>query len=268
MMLFIMLPNMVIRNLPDALIGEGRYTATTAEIMALTGADADAVRHGLARLRHQGRVFTPARSLHVMVPPEYRSWRAIPAPWFIDAMMRHLGRGYYVALLTAAAHHGASHQAAQVFQVITDRHVGNRDFGRIRLRFYRSALVSQAPTESVNSPTGTMAVSTREATVVDLVERPGESGGLNNVATIICEIGALNGVKLADLSALRPRAHARRLGWLLDHLRDDVDLDRLRGFAMPGKSKPTLLGASGPSRGAVDRDWGIRVNADVEPDLR
>ncbi len=150
-----MLPNLSIRDLPDALIGEGRYAATTDEIAALTGGSADAVRHGLARLRHQSRVFTPARSFHVMVPPEYRSWGAMPAPWFIDSMMRHLGRHYYVSLLSAAAHHGASHQAAQVFQVITDRHVEDRDFGRVRLRFYRSGFASQAPTERINTPTGT-----------------------------------------------------------------------------------------------------------------
>jgi predicted transcriptional regulator of viral defense system len=262
-----MLPNLPIRNLPDALIGEGRYAATTKQIMALTGADADAVRHGLTRLRRQGRVFTPARSFHVMVPPEYRSWGAVPGPWFIDAMMHHLERDYYVALLIAAAHHGASHQAAQVFQVVTDRNLEDRDFGRIRLRFYRSGLASQTPTESVNTPTGKMDVSTREATVADLVERPGESGGLSNVATVIREIGALSGTTLAELSALRPRTHARRLGWLLDRCRDDVALDPLRSLAMADKGKPTLLAASGPGRGVTDRNWGIRVNVEIEPDV-
>jgi len=262
-----MLPNQAIRNLPDALIGEGRYSATTDEIVALTGADADAVRHGLTRLRRQGRVFTPARSFHVMVPSEYRSWGATPAPWFIDAMMRHLRRDYYVALLSAATHHGASHQAAQVFQVITDRHVENRDFGRIRLRFYRSGFVSQTPVEAVNTPTGTMAVSTQESTVVDLLERPGESGGLNNVATIIREIGVLSGATLGDLSASRTRTHARRLGWMLSQFRDDVDLERLRGLAMPSSGKPSLLVAGGPRRGVIDHDWGIRVNTAVEPDI-
>ena len=200
-----MLPNQAIRNLPDALIGEGRYTATTDEIVALTGADADAVRHGLTRLRRQDRVFTPARSFHVMVPAEFRSWGAVPAPWFIDAMMRHLRRDYYVALLSAASHHGASHQAPQAFQVVTDRHLDDRDFGRIRLRFYRSRFVSQMPIEIVNTPTGTMAVSAREGTVADIVERPRDSGGLNNAATIIAEIGALDGTTLA-------RSEERRVG--------------------------------------------------------
>lgn len=255
------------RKLPDFLIGRGRYWATTSEIAAQTGTGADATRHGLARLRSQRRLFTPARSFHVMVPPEYRSWGAIPAAWFIDPMMQHLGRAYYVSLLSAAAQHGASHQAAQTFQVMTGRHVEDRDFERVRLRFRTSSLVDQTPVEQVNTPTGTMAVSTREATVGDLVERPEKSGGLSNVATILREIGELDGGEFARLSALRPRTHARRLGWLLTRFRSDVETSSLRVIANPGKGTPIPLAAGGPSRGAVDEDWGVIVNVDVEPDI-
>ena len=42
----------------------------------------------------------------------------LPGELFIDPMMRALGRNYYVSLLTAAAMHGASHQAPQAFQVM------------------------------------------------------------------------------------------------------------------------------------------------------
>ena len=202
-----------------------------------------------------------------MVPPEYRTWGAVPASWFIDPMMRHLGRSYYVGLLSAAAQHGASHQAAQTFQVMTDRHVENRDFDRIRLRFQTSSLVGQMPIEQVNTPTGTMAVSTPEATVGDLVERPEKSGGLNNVATILREIGELDGAELARLSALRARTHARRLGWLLTNFRGDVESSRLRVIADPGKGAPTPLVAGGSSQGVVDEGWSVIVNTEVEPDI-
>ena len=202
-----------------------------------------------------------------MVPAEYRTWGAIPAAWFIDPMMRHLGRYYYVALLTAAAQHGASHQAAQTFQVVTDRHVEDRDFDRVRLRFQTSALAAQTPVEQVNTPTGTMAVSTREATAGDLVERPGKSGGLSNVATILREIGELDGAELARLSALRPRTHARRLGWLLTKFRGDVETNSLRAVADPGKGAPIPLAAGGSPQGTVDEDWGVIVNTEVEPDI-
>lgn len=60
-------------------------------------------------------------------PADYRSWGVLPGELFIDGMMRALGREYYVSLLTAAAMHGAAHQAPQVFQVMVDRHVADRD---------------------------------------------------------------------------------------------------------------------------------------------
>lgn len=255
------------RELPDFLISRGRYWATTGEIAVQTGTGSDATRHGLARLRSQRRLFTPARSFHVMVPPEYRSWGAVPAAWFIDPMMQHLGRSYYVGLLSAAAQHGASHQAAQTFQVVIDRHLEDRDFDRVRLRFQTSALVEQTPVEQVNTPTGTMAVSTREATVGDLVEHPEKSGGLGNVATILGEIGELDGPELARLSALRPRTHARRLGWLLTKFRAEVETSSLRIVADPDRGAPIPLARGGSSRGAVDEEWGVIVNTEVEPDV-
>ena len=50
--------------------------------------------------------------------------------------MGHLGRRYYVALLSAAAFlDGAAHQAPQVFQTMVDGRVLDRAIGRVRLRF-------------------------------------------------------------------------------------------------------------------------------------
>jgi predicted transcriptional regulator of viral defense system len=254
-------------DLPERLISEGRYTATTQEIAQITGRSVDAVRHGLARLRKQGRVFSPARGFHVFVPSEFRSWRVVPATWFIDELMAFMERDYYVALLSAARLHGASHQAPQTLQVITDRELDDRDLERVRLRFYQSAHVPVTPTIRQNSHTGTFKVSTPEATVIDLVERPRQAGGLSNIATILRELGELDGSELARLSSLRPRAHARRLGWLLERFRDDVEVDELRRLAKPASGKPTPLAAAWRSTGELDRGWDVLVNARVEPDV-
>ena len=90
-----------IHDLPDLLISRGRYSASLEEIGELTGLSYAAVTSGLQRLRRQRRVFSPTRGLYVVVPPEYRSWGVVPAEWFIDDLMRHLGHSYYVALLSA-----------------------------------------------------------------------------------------------------------------------------------------------------------------------
>src|ERR1039457_3715218 len=104
---------MKIRELPDALLAQGRHTASTGELLELTGLDRAALHNGLHRLRENGSIISPARGLYAVVPPQYRSWGAPPAEWFIDAMMAHLDRRYYIALLTAAAMHGSAHQAPQ-----------------------------------------------------------------------------------------------------------------------------------------------------------
>lgn len=255
-----------IRDLPDLLISQGRYSASLEEIRELTGLSYGAVTSGLQRLRGQWRVFSPTRGLYVVIPPEYRSWGVVPAEWFIDDLMRRLGRCYYVALLSAAAYHGASHQAPQVFQVMADGRVLDRAIGRVRLCFYTGAHTTATPTVMVGVHTGSIPVSSREATVVDLVREPLASGGLSNVATILAEIGELDGSALATLAARHGRALARRTGWMVNRYGSCEDLGPLRLAARLDLGEPALLAPSGPRRGRADRAWRIRVNIPVEPD--
>ncbi|MGH2878482.1 MAG: type IV toxin-antitoxin system AbiEi family antitoxin domain-containing protein [Solirubrobacteraceae bacterium] len=255
------------RDLPDLLVSRGRYSASLGEILSLTGLSHAAVASGLQRLRKQRRVFSPTRGLYVVIPAEYRSWGVIPADWFIDDLMRHLGRRYYVALLSAAAHHGAAHQAPQVFQVMADGRVLDRGIERVRLHFYVSEYTADTPTTLVTVHTGSIPVSSPEATVVDLVREPRASGGISNVATILGEIGELDGSALATLAARYGRALARRTGWMVDHYGSCQDLGPLRLAARLDVGEPALLSPSGPRRGHADRAWGVRLNITVEPDL-
>jgi predicted transcriptional regulator of viral defense system len=256
-----------IQDLPDLLMSRGRYSASLGEIRSLTGLSDAAIASGLQRLRRQRRVFSPTRGLYVVIPPEFRSWGVVPADWFIDDLMSHLGRRYYVALLSAAAYHGASHQAPQVFQVMADGRVLDRAIERVRLRFYASEHTADTPIDKVTVHTGYMRVSSREATVVDLVREPRTSGGISNVATILTEIGTLDGSALATLAARHGRALARRTGWMVENYGSCEDLGPLRLAARLDLGEPALLSSSGPRRGRADPAWGVRMNTTVEPDL-
>ncbi len=150
----------------------------------------------------------------------------MPASHFIDAMMRHLDRRYYMG-----------------------RHV------------------TTAPTKQHNTPTGTMLVATPELTAVDLVDHVDAAGGLDNVATVLAELEQLDPAALARLASGRDRAVARRLGWLLNLVGADVDLEPLAAVASPSDGTATDLRAGNPRRGALDRRWNIRVNANVQPDV-
>lgn len=259
---------LTIKDLPDHLLAQGRYTATTDEIVELLGIDRGAVRVGLNRLRKQRLTFSPARGLYGFVPPSYRSWGVLPADWFVDDLMRHLGRDYYISLLSAAARHGAAHQRPQVFQVVTDKSTADRDIGRVKLRFFRSRAIAQATKETVNTPTGTMEVASKETTISDLVAHPRAAAGFSNIATVIREIGSLGGGELARVSATHPRSHARRLGWLVEHYAESApDLEALVRKAAPDRGAPTRLSPGGPRRGRIDKRWGLWINTEVEPDL-
>jgi predicted transcriptional regulator of viral defense system len=261
------------RELSDWLLARGRHWVTTDEAADLLGIPSAHVSPTLARWRRRGLLFSPARGAYVPIPPEYRSWHSVPAAHFIDPLMAHLGHEYYVGLLSAAEAHGFAHQRPQVFQVMTPARVRDRSFGRVRLSFITSAEVPCRPIITKNTPTGTMRISTREATVLDLVALARRSGGLSNVATILGEMlhdDALDIKALARQAASYPTAIAQRTGWLLElvshDLDRDVDLEPLRKVAAT-RSTPTPLASHAPSSGPVDERWNVVVNSTIEPDL-
>jgi predicted transcriptional regulator of viral defense system len=258
---------LLLGQLDDRLISAGRYASTVAELVEETDATSSAVRSALARLVEKRRAFSPARGLFVFVPSEFRSWGVVPADWFIDQMMQHLGREYYVGLLSAAQLHGAAHQRPQVTQVIVNSPVADRDLERVRLRFYASdAEFSKLLIQRRNSKTGTFAVSSPELTVVDLCGRPVLGGGLDNIATIISELHdeqKLTSQGFAKLAGLVEAYALKRAGYLVESL-TDLRLDDLAAVVNAGE--PTMLDPHGDRRGRVDRRWNVRVNVEVEPE--
>lgn len=226
----------------------------------------------MARLRQAQHFFSPHPGLYVAVPAHYRTWGIVPGLDFIDAMMRTLDRRYYVALLSAAELHGASHQRPQVFQVMVDRPVAGRDLGRVRLRFYTNRKIADLPSQTRNTATGQARVATPAVTCLDLASRPNDAGGLNNVATVLAELveeTSLTGNDLARLARFYPPATLRRLGWLLDEVGGDIDTDVLHVAVATGTEgrARTRLDPAGPRRGTSDPHWRVIVNTDVEPDL-
>jgi predicted transcriptional regulator of viral defense system len=258
---------MSLGHLDDRLIGAGRYAATVAELVEETEATPSAIRSALARLVEKRRAFSPARGLFVFVPSEFRSWGVVPAEWFVDQMMHHLDRQYYVGLLSAAQLHGAAHQRPQVTQIIVDKPVADRDLERVRLRFYANdAEFSKLPIQRRNSKTGTFAVSSPELTVVDLCGRPVLGGGLDNIATIVSELHdeqKLTSQGFAKLAGLVGAHALKRAGHLVESL-TDLRLDDLAAAVNAGE--PTMLDPHGDRRGPVDRRWNVRVNVEVEPE--
>ena len=173
------------------------------------------------RLQKQKKLVRLRHGNYVVVPPQFGPWGAPPPSWYIDALMRHESSPYYVGLLKAAEIHGATHQAVLEFQIVAEKRVPNMQVGRSLLSFYyrkQLAPVSQAIADN-KTDTGSMKVSSVELTALDLLRYPQASAGLDNIVTILADLGEkIDSEKLASVSVSFPKSVVQRLGHLLDQL--------------------------------------------------
>lgn len=257
------MPATTFNHLWDRLISEGVVSITVEELTARADTTMGATFRAVHDAKKAGVIFSPAQGLYVLVPPEYRSWGTVPADWYVDDMMRHMGRRYYISFLTAAGLHGASHHATQLFQVVVDKTVRDRDVSGVRLRFFRSGRIEARETEQKTSPNGVMTIATPETCLLDLAERPDAGGGLNTILEVVPEL-EINADALAENARVRPRAVARRCGWLLSRTHPNLEVEELRVLARPRVRNPVLLLPGGISTGPVDTEWGVIVNTQVE----
>jgi len=253
----------------EALPEEGRYVFSRADAEEVTAASDAAIKMTLYRLKKSGAIVSPRRDFFVVVPREYRSAASPPASWFIDDLMRHRGRQYYVALLSAAALHGAGHQQPMALQVITDAVERAVEVGRVRVEFHVSALVDEAATERVQTETGSMVVSTPETTAFDLVRFPAACGHWNNIATVLAELAEkIRADELVADASRVARTDVQRLGWLLELVEENDLADALAKALEGQRLLPTpLTGARDSTAAPLDPRWRVLVNDEVEPDL-
>jgi predicted transcriptional regulator of viral defense system len=253
----------------DALQARGRYTFERSEALAELRSSPEALEVAARRLASKGRLVLPRRGFYVIVPVEYRVSGAPPVDWFIDDLMRFEGRPYYVALLSAAALHGAAHHQPQEFQVITDAPLRPTAAGRGRLRFFTKLALAGTPALEVRTQTGTMRVSTPEATALDLVRYARWCGQLGNVATVLADLAEkLDRDRL--VSACRTNAelaNAQRLGWLLDKVGQARVARPLADWVAARHPRVVKLdSAAAQGEGQADPRWRVVANAEVEVD--
>jgi predicted transcriptional regulator of viral defense system len=201
------------------LISAGRVVFSRDEAQAALGVTQGALLDAAERQQRRQHLISPRRGFYVIVPPQYLAWGAPPPPWYIDDLMRHEGRPYYVGLLKAAELHGATHQAVMEFQVVTDKRLPKIRAGRSTMAFYYRKDIGavSAGVEDHKTDTGRMKVSSVELTLLDLLRYPHAAGGLDTIATIVSDLGDhIDSGKLAALSASHERSVSQRLGHLLD----------------------------------------------------
>ena len=267
------------------LIAKGYCCFTYAQVKEALGVSDIAARAALRRLKQKGELAHPLSGFYVIVPPEYRILGCRPAEHFIDDLMAFINAPYYVGLLSAAQYHGAAHHRPQQFQVITTQKRRPITCGRIKIAFITKKNAKHTPNQSFNTSQGAIAVSTPEATAIDMVTYPNRCGGLDNVLTVLTDL-----VKKMDADKLQKLASTteeitwvQRLGFLLDlikanHLSDvlhkSLENHRVRARLLIARPKKTpalekLAAKMGKSKSLSSHEtkndkWKLVINKKLE----
>jgi hypothetical protein len=172
-------------------------------------------------------------------------------------------------LLRAAAFHGASHQAAQVFQVIVPKQLRPIVLGRQRVQFVYQA--ADAFTESnrddrlaqMKTEAGFAKVAGIELLLLDAVRYFHQAAGLNGAAQIVHDLGGkANPRALAKVAVAYENSTVRRLGYLLEHFEHHRQASALHPFVRTAKSMKPL----DPSVKRIAALGSLTLNAPVEID--
>ncbi|MCW5622697.1 MAG: hypothetical protein KIS79_16430, partial [Burkholderiales bacterium] len=190
---------------------------------------------------------------YLILRPEDRTTGAPdPAQW-IGPLMQHQGLDYRVSLLRAAAWHGASHQAAMVFQVVTPKQLRDLNVGRHRLQFLYQT--EQAFTtvnkrdylDRLKTPAGYAQVAGVELTLLDCARYSHDVGGIHSVAQVTKDIGGKADPRiLAKVALAYEGSVVRRLGYLLELSGHTKPSDALAAQASKAKTFVPLDPAVGP----------------------
>lgn len=257
------------RQFIEGLLASSRYSFTTAEARAALALSPPALKVALHRLTRRQAIVSPQRGFYVIVPPEYRSLGCLPPDQFLPSLMKALEVPYYAGLLTAAQYYGAAHQRPQEFQVLVERARRRITCGRVRVAFMVRKKLRLVATQSFNTPRGVLAVSSPEATAIDLVGYHDRVGGLNQVATVLSELAErIDPAKLVAAASTAPVPWAQRLGFLLDRVGAADKSVRLKEWVHDHAHDSAVLQPKASRRKALrNDDWKLFVNADVESDL-
>ncbi|MGH7740331.1 MAG: type IV toxin-antitoxin system AbiEi family antitoxin domain-containing protein [bacterium] len=256
----------------DELLADGRYTFSRKEIQRALGVSPRATYLALHRMVKDTRLVMPKSGFYVVVDPQHRVVGTPPAHWFIHSFMEFMRTPYYVGLLSAAEIHSAAHHRPQEFQVVVPAKVLRPRtilIKNLRIRFFSKSLFNKSETVQVKTQTGYEAVSTPETTAWDLVRYYKSAGGLDNVITVLSELGEKldSGKLLSTVKRHEDPFVARRLGWLLDRagwqnltpgLAKWVGNKEVSWILLDPREK-----AEKPSQ---SKKWRILVNTELEPE--
>lgn len=268
-----------VQEFVDSQLVRGRGFFTKPAALAHLGLSPEALKSAIARLSRKGRLVSPRRGFYLILQPEDRALGAPdPARW-IDPLMKFLKVDYRISLLRAAAFHGASHQAAMVFQVIAPRQLPDIEIGRHRVEFLYQSPEAFAEAnrpewlDQLKTDAGFARLAGVELTLLDMCRYFHRAGGINGAAQAVHDLGKKADARiLAKAVGVYENSSIRRLGYLLERFGHSKQANALRPFAEKAKSFKALdpsVKPIVPELAEVEErnpDWKLIINVPVEID--
>jgi len=251
---------------------KGRFTFTSQEVIEKFDITSNAFKMSVQRLKEQNRVTRVRKGFYLILPPEYANRKTLPFGYYVDDLMQFLERDYYVALLTAAMYHGASHQQPQQNFVVTEqpylRPIQNKNQSII---FCLKKNWNKKDINRQKTDAGYIKISNPSLTAVDLVFYVERIGGFSHATTVLSELTIkIDGERLYETSSRFDQTTTlQRLGYLLDYVISKKQLASEIYKALQERSfYPTLLkpSSNSDSQKAPNR-WKVIPNIKVEPDI-
>lgn len=232
-----------------------------------------ALKSALKRLTDKGKIISVFKGYYLIISPQYASKGILPPAIFLDGFMKFLNRPYYLALLSAAAFYGASHQQPQEFFVMTNFPVlrCTRKKG-LKVNYISKKEIPEQQLEIKKTESGYLKISSTALTATDLIQFEKRVGGMSRVASVLNELA--EEIKPTDFDALfiqnTPVTALQRLGYLLDKVIENKILaDSLYEILIQNKAKMfrVPLKASAPTKGfSSDERWKVIINTEIEID--
>jgi predicted transcriptional regulator of viral defense system len=261
-------------------LAAGRAYFSRQDALSALASTPVALSAALTRQIKKGSLANPKQGFYLILRPEDQAAGAPDPVRWIDPLMRHLKSDYRISLLRAAAFHGATHQAAMIFQVIVPRQLRSFAIGRHRLEFVyqiRADFVSVNRGEwldSLKSDAGFAKVAGVELTLFDCARYFHKAGGINGLAQIVKDLGGrAKPASLAKAAAHYENSSVRRLGYLLERMGHARQAKALQPFVKQAKTAVLLDPSVKPLLEGIDAlhekasKWMLIINETVEVDF-
>ena len=248
----------------------GRCTFTFDDVKKHFNLPEQSISQELYRYSVKKQIVKIRKGFYGILTPETAIGGMLPPDLFVDALMKSLHKPYYVALLSAAALHGAAHQQPMEYFIVTQtpapRSIRNK---RLKITLISKKTWEPSAVEQKKTRAGYLHFSSPELTAFDLLENI-HTFGINRIATVLEELyEEMRPSRLSKVAKqIDYKANIQRLGYILDTIEGAEKLaDTLYKILKQTSFSPVPLSPQKGKKGPINNKWNIIINMQIESDL-